>query len=222
MSIFQNRNRPRSLQDIKVGNSHTVEVLFQLRRADWDWYTANEQEIEEEIFELLSESIIPRMFGETIEQYHMKRHPHLFPDKSFVVGSKNKPTATAGATAKGKRKNPRKGGTKAAAAAAAPSSIETEEQKPEKDIYFSFGETVQLAYRKTPLPAPATKTIFFKENGGEGFDGFIKLSSRLLIWVSQIDPKNKTNPDAPGVGFHRPEMIPISALFRQPEEEKDE
>jgi hypothetical protein len=215
MSIFQNRNRPRSLHELRVGKSHSVEVLFQLRRADWDWYTTNEQEIEEEVYELLSESVIPRMFGDTIEQYHVKRQPHLFPDK-LLVGSKNNTSTTGTTNAKGNSKRkPRKG------AKAAPSTESSDEKKPEKDIYFSFGETVQLAYRKKPLPSPPGKTIFFKEDG-EGFEGFTKLSSRLLIWISQIDPKNKTNPDAPGVGFHRPEMIPISALFREPEEEKDE
>ena len=49
-----------------------------------------------------------------------------------------------------------------------------------------------------------------------------KLSKQVLIWISQVDPAQKTNPDPVGVGFYRPEMLPVSSLFRRPEESSDD
>ena len=210
MSLFPNKHRPRSCLDLRVGNSHVVEVLLHLRRADWDWYQRNQQDIEEELLELMEKSVIPRMFGELIEQYHAKRNPGLLPPEESTIGSKNKKTAPGG---KQKRK-PRKGGKKT------PSAKENaiKEEKPEKDVYFSFGEILQLAYRRQPLASTRERTLFYKEDGT--FRDHPKLPHRLLIWCSKIiDPQQKTNPDPAGFGFFRPEMIPLSSLFREPKDD---
>ena len=258
MPIFTNRIRPRSLEDIKIGSSHSCEVLFHLRRQDWDWYINNEDEIEEEIFDLLSDRIIPRMFGKEIEYYHAKRHPEKFPDivvEETGTGSKNiknaaKAAAAAGNNTKkggGRQPKPKKKMSTAAKkkAAAAAALANQDDNRPEKDVYFSFGEVVQLAYRIQPLPS-SMRTIWYKDEnankdasdgkegeedtdekqrqkqvevGGGFFEGHrTKLKSRLLIWVSKIDPTNKTNPDAPGIGFYRPEFVPTCQIFKEPQD----
>ena len=107
----------------------------------------------------MEKSVIPRMFGELIEQYHAKRNPGLLPPEESTIGSKNKKTAPG---EKQKRK-PRKGGKKT------PSAKENaiKEEKPEKDVYFSFGEILQLAYRRQPLASTRERTLFYKEDGTE-------------------------------------------------------
>lgn len=225
--IFRNRNRPRSSIDIRVGNNHLVETVLQLRRADWEWYIENESEIEHELLELLEESIIPRMFGREIEEQPHKQKgssTEKQQQQQQQVGSKN-------TTRGGKKKKKTAKSTKKASLS---KIIDEHEEKPEKDVYFSFGELIQLAYRRENLLSKSgymtQHTLFYKEeeeeeNTGDeqkgesitsSFDYFPKLSHRLLIWISKIDPQNKTNPDPPGVGFYRPELIPISDLFRQP------
>ncbi|KAG7345893.1 hypothetical protein IV203_004960 [Nitzschia inconspicua] len=104
-----------------------------------------------------------------------------------------------------------------------------QDNKPEKDVYFSFGDIIQLSYRKEP--ALSYKTIFFQSQQDDpskkkstttmnttSFRDYHRLSHRLLIWISKLDPDQKTNPDPKGVGFYRPELIPISNLFRPPAE----
>jgi hypothetical protein len=218
MSLFHNKHRPRACLEFRVGKSHLVEVLLHLRRADWDWYQSNEQDISEELLELMEQSVIPRMFGEEIERYHAKRNPNLFPPEKSTVGSKNKKTKNHHPNTANKRK-PRKG-SKTQLPVQQP--VVEEEKKPDKDVYFSFGEILQLAYRRQPLSSNRGRTIFFKE-GNTGFHNLPKLPDRLLIWCSKIvDPQNKTNPDPAGVGFYRPEMIPIASLFREPKDEADD
>ena len=206
--LFRNRNRPRSSIDIRVGSNHLVETLLQLRRADWDWYIENESEIEHELLELLEESIIPRMFGKEMETIYNKDRPV---EKKLQIGSKN---AKGGRKTKSTKRSRKK-------EAALRLQEEEDKEKPEKDVYFSFGEIIQLAYRREPLLSKGymtQHTLFYKEDNAASvaFDYVPKLSHRLLIWISKIDPQNKTNPDPPGVGFYRPELIPISELFREP------
>lgn len=231
MGLFRNRNRPRTALDIRVGNSHVVEVLLHLRRADWTWYRANDKEIEEELFILLESSILSRMFGDEVEAYHKRKNPHLFADESRI-GSKNAKHRSK------KSDNSKKKGRKGKAAAAKVVQESTSElKKPEKEVYFAFGDTLQLAYRKEELPqndrSLGGRTLFCPIDGENvasvtdsssdtnhhaEYQYLPKLSHRLLIWCSKIDPSNPTNQDAENVGFLRPDMIPIVSLFREPKE----
>ena len=189
------------------------------------------------MLELLEESIIPRMFGTEIQDYHDRKKKYRKgseknKDPQQGIGSRNKNT-------KGKRNNGNnKRSQKRAALKKKQEMILQQQQEtgkiPEKDVYFSFGEIIQLAYRRELLSSKGfttQHTLFYKKDDllspstSTGDDYFFdyrpKLSHRLLIWISKIDPQNKTNPDPPGVGFYRPEMIPISDLFREPKVNSD-
>ena len=198
-------NSTRTFMELRVGKSHLVEVLLQVRRADLGWYRSNYNTIQEELFELMQENVLPRMCGEEIENFHRMKHPNLFPPD--IAGSKN--------ASKAKHSKPagRKKGKKA------PPPPEEEKQKPDKEVYYSFGETIQLAYRRQELKSSQGATIFYKAKEKGNFLELPKLSHRILIWCSKLDPHNKTNPDQLNVGFHRPELIPIASLFREPKEE---
>lgn len=200
-----------------------VEVLLQLRRSDWDWYKANEEAVEEELLHLLEESVLSRMFSSEIEDFHRKHNPQLFPPES-KVGSKNKKKGVAAANNHpSSNKRSRKTGKPL------PPSLDKklatvqqeEDEKKVKDVYYAFGEILQLAYRKQDQSTgnQEGRTVFFKSSeDGEGFCDRPKLPARLLIWCSKINADNKTNPDPDNVGFFREEMIPMSALFRPPKD----
>lgn len=212
--LLRNWNRPRSKFDVRVGASHVVETLLHLRRADYDWYLENEAEIEQELLELLEESILPRMFEQEIESYHRKRSPELFPDEKNQIGGRNKKSLN-------KSHNNPKTNSKKRKASYKKEIQETEHDqgKQSKDVYFAFGELIQVAYRVESLLGKGISnqhTLFFPPDDKKELDCPTKLSQRLLLWLSRIDANNKTNPDPHGVGFYRPELIPISSLFREP------
>ena len=107
MHFFRNKNRPRSSFEIQVGNFHLLEVTVHLvthrRNSDsrrrnnnsnsnsnsnkydqqqqaytlWDWYDTNREDINEEFLELLEASILSRMFGTEIEEYHRRKNPAI-------------------------------------------------------------------------------------------------------------------------------------------------
>ena len=217
--IFRNRCRPRVCLDLKVGRFHVVEVLLHLRRSDWEWYQSSHQVIEEELLSLLDQSVLPRMFGEEIESYHRKHNPRIFPPEE--VGAKNK-DKTAKKNSHQNAKNSRKGAATSAEMSKKMANPCVEEKKA-KDVYYAFGEMLQLAYRKQEVHAwnQVGSTMFFKEKLDEEDTEFYdrpKLSGRLLVWCSKVDCQNKTNPDPDNLGFFRQDMIPISALFREPKD----
>jgi hypothetical protein len=228
-------HRPRTSIDVQVGKFHVLQVLIHIRKRDWKWYQDHAQDITEEFQELLQERVLPRMVGNEIEDFLRSKYPNVLPppeedkvaSKNKKGGNKKREIATAG---KGKGKK-----------AAAPNATfknpkkrkgivdDDGSEKAEKDVYFSFGDIIQLSYRREP--AMSYKTIFFEKKNPhakakEGsktsaatktpFRDYRRLSHRLLIWISKLDPDQKTNPDLQGIGFYRPEMIPISSLFRQP------
>jgi hypothetical protein len=201
-------NSTRTFMELRVGKSHLVEVLLQVRRADLEWYRSNYDSIQEELLELMQENVLPRMCGEEIENYHRMKHSHLFPPD--IAGSKNASKAKSGKPA-GRRRGKK--------APPPPPPPEEQKPKPDKEVYYSFGETIQLAYRRQELKSSRGATIFYKAKEKGKFLELPKLSHRILIWCSKLDPHNKTNPDESNVGFHRPELIPIASLFREPKEE---
>jgi hypothetical protein len=224
--LFRNRNRPRSHIDIRVG-SHLLETLMQLRREDYDWYIDNEAVIEHELLELLEDSIVPRIFGNEIELYYKELHPHLFPPDQLGATTKGDIGSKNNMNTKGK-KSAHSASKKIARKLTAAQKRKLEkqrqeeqgQQKDEKHVYFSFGELIQLGYRREPIASArgffSQHTLLYEREKEGQFKHPPKLSDRLLIWISKVDPQNKTNPDPSGVGFYRPELIPITSLFREP------
>jgi hypothetical protein len=237
-----------------VGKFHVLQLLIHLRKRDWKWYQENAQSISEEFQELLQERVLPRMVGNELEEYLHAKHPGvLVPllEQEYSVGkvvaknNKMKKQDTTVGSKSGRGKEAGKGGTLATAKPRSNKNskkrkaymqIEESNEKPEKGVYFSFGDIIQLSYRREP--ALSYTTLFLSSNhvgvinkssdtrNNNPFTNYRKISCRLLIWVSKLDQDQKTNPDPEGVGFYRPEMIPIPNLFRQPAElaldEKDD
>lgn len=248
--LFRNRNRPRSQIDVRVGSSHIVETLLHLRRIDYPWYLENEEEINEEFLQLLQESIIPRMFDVELEGYHNHLSPELMPLPEEQVGSKNTKSLNKAIANQQANNNKRKGRKKKISRTE--SQLQQAELKQQriqeklaKEISYAFGSTIQMAFRLQPLYSSKSqaydqRTLLFPESLNDDstkktaasvnsneieklrFQCPIKLPQRIVIWISKIDPNDKTNPDPKGVGFYRPELVPISSLFREPMDSLDD
>jgi len=131
---------------------------------EWDWYDGNREEIHQEFLELLEASVLSRMFGNEIEDYHRKKNPSIMrgqvDEVLGKVGSRNRTTAGGGK---------RKGGHAAAGKSTNKKHKivigNDEEKKPDKDIYFSFGELIELAYKKEPIKKDSSsRTILFQSS----------------------------------------------------------
>jgi len=245
-------HRKKSLRNKKARASNESSGAYE-GGDEWDWYDAHREEINAEFLELLEASVLSRMFGKEIEDFHKKTNPSIFPavdDEVGGVASKNKAGSKRkrkGNTATGKKQPKSK--QKRLAAIANKDDDKEGDQKPDKDIYFSFGELIQLAYKKQPIrDGRSSRTILFRskqrndgisespvnEGAKEGnaktkeagsFHDRKKLSHRLLVWISKSDEAASASRGGDmaadsclGGGMYRPEMIPISSLFRKPKE----
>jgi hypothetical protein len=224
MGLFHKEFRYPKRLDLQIGNSHVLETLLYLRRADWGWYQSEEREITEEFLNLLQESVIPRMFGTEIEEYHKVKNPGVLPvDEIDGVGGTNR-GKKRGLSSANSNAGQGRGKKTGSFSKRKKQDCENDEkngaEKPLKDVYFSFGDIIQLSYRRQP--APSYKMVLYQnqadKKSSSHFRDLPKLSHRLLIWISRVNQDQKTNPDPNDVGFHRPEMLPISGLFRQPDE----
>lgn len=250
--LFRNRNRPRSQIDVRVGSSHIVETLLHLRRDDYPWYLENEEEINQEFLELLQVSVIPRMFDVELEEYHNQVSPELMPLPAEQVGSKNTKSLNKAIANQSDGKNRKGRKNKISKTESQQQQAELKQQrnheKVTKEISYAFGSTIQLAYRLQHLyskrqtydqhtllfPESSSSSLANEESAKQGaeksnrninqlrFQCPIKLPQRIVIWISRLDPNDPTNPDPKGAGFCRPELIPISSLFREPKDSLDD
>ena len=230
-----------------MGIHHVAEVVLFLRREDIDWFNSNsnnnntessdsqnndEQDTvvtqnatnnrQDELMELLSTSIIPRMCGDELEQFYQKKYPQRFPTDG--VGEKNRPVA---ATLKRKR-----GGKKGGKSKAVDNNNEDNNNNPQKkikDIYYAFGETLHVAYKTQDINTMYYEgaTLLFSSNktttttnqhkaGSGGFQQLTKLSKRFLLWCY----RNKNEIEANEEKQMQPEMVPMDQLFRPESEAK--
>ena len=60
----------RNLLDLRVGNSHSIKVLFHLRKIDLKWFNENSDGCIKQLVQLVSKKILPVECKEEIEKYH--------------------------------------------------------------------------------------------------------------------------------------------------------
>ena len=215
---------------------------------EWDWYDTNKEEINAEFLELLEATVLSRMFGKELEDFHRAINPSIMERENGDTGdiaSKNKSGTKRkqkGNTVTNRKQNNK---TKRNGLAALADESGQEDKKPDKDIYFSSGESIQIAYKKEPIrDVCSSRTILFRSKDAalesregntketqkaESFHDRRKLSHRLLVWISKSDAAvaasegglDKKIASCPVEGIYRSEMIPISSLFRKPNELMD-
>jgi hypothetical protein len=193
----------RTFLELRVGKTHTVEVLLHVRHKDRVWFTP----LRDEFLNHLTKRVIPREFGQEIEAYHEVLSGDTVP-KAGEVNEKQKHSKDGGKS-NGKRK--RKNKTTKGSAIPVPSS----DQSQRRDIRHVFGDnTLQLTYRLQDINMHDGTTISFSLHGDTlEFRQYPKLSKRLVVWCFPIQNDSK-EPDPVDGGFPRPELVPIAGLFR--------
>lgn len=236
----------RTYLNVRVGKYHSAECYLHVRRQDLEWFNLSHQQNFKQIFHLLSTSILPRMFSDEVEESHAKitkkkRPPTMLGPGGVPLdlGERHAATKPTASNQQSTLNNPnkRKRGKGAGVAAAAAKKVAVEKKLLESKhgnetgIYYAFGNSIQLTYHLIDEnPKEKTKpgvTLVFhekmddqknQEDGGKNKGSFrhlIKLSKRIILWCYPYDPAHPNEPDPEG-GMPRPEMIPLSDLFREP------
>jgi hypothetical protein len=238
----------RVFLEVRVGPLHSVEVVLHVRAADRAWFESLAVSVAGPLpvalMDLLQHSILPRWFTDEIVQdmsKHLERKapppvlgpggvPVVIGEANVLAQQKKQQQQAAAAGKKGKR---RRGGAKqAAAAAAAAAEQQRLAETKKKDVYYAFGETMQIAYRLHEIATKnqsAHPTLVFTESSSTTTSGKIKMQSliklprRILLWSSPPSPTansaSNEESDRDG-GFYRPEFIPMGSIFRAPRDEQ--
>lgn len=195
----------RTFLELQVGRTHSVDVLLHLRRADVKWFRSS-PDLKLRLFSLLSQHVVFREFEKEIQEYHDIRNG--IRPAVVEVGEKNKPK-----TKKGKK---RKG---------APGVETSAKEKPKRAVKHIFGTGMQITYKMEEISDKQGATLIFPRNNTKEdkpskgpppkFRRLPKLSKKIMLWCY---PRDETDEDSPieGQGFPRPEMVPITSLFREP------
>ena len=316
-------SQTRTYLEIKVGTRQCVEVLLFVRQADFAWFNQQsqpeqpaqqqqqqqQQDVFVEFLQLIQNNILPRMFHDEMEDTYyryasskQKAPPkHIGPGGIPIAEKNNNSNINFFPTKKRKRTSKK--------ALAELKRLQQQQQqqgddddnnnnnnqtKKQKDVYYAFGEHMQLAYRLQEIKDSTSRaeTLVFadddnnnkkKKNGDDknedndndndhqkgtretnkkrkrgndtttgsssrsssrstapdekqisiaktqtgNFWLLKKLSKRILVWCYPIvDRDESTTTTTSGIimdaGFPRPEMIPISELFRRPLSAREE
>ena len=193
----------RTFLELRVGRTHMMDVLLYVRRSDLTWFHSSPDH-RRELLRLLSQQIVPKEYEEEIDSYHALRNPKHRPPSA--AGEKNRPAAKGGRKRKTKEVDLPK------------------PEKPKREFRHVFGDKIQVTYRveETRLYESATLIFPKRKDASEepsNFRQLPKLSKRIVAWCYPLDPDNPMEPNPEGGGFPRPDLIPVTALFRTPQAE---
>lgn len=163
------------------------------------------------------------MLHREIEEAHYQAHPRAPRPPTLGRGGiplwVGEQSSSNTATKKGSKKGTKRkrAPAKAKGKATAQEDDEEDKKKPEKDVYYAFGKTLQLAYRCEDVSKSDSVSFTFRKNSDDG-DGILrqldKLPKRVVAWVFPFDPTKPSEVDPTDGGFPIPERIPIANLFR--------
>jgi hypothetical protein len=231
----------RTYLELRVGTFHSAEVILHVRRQDLRWFNRDDHPTAE-LFSVLQETVLPRMFANEIETSHsrqtgVKLPPPLGPGGVPIeVGETNLRQQQQQGAGK-KRRRPLTKKQQAAELARLKTQAEDGSSAKVKDVYYAFGTSLQLAYRLEDDPKrKPTVTLLFRDDPqldderaknkaatrkpSQTMQQLLKLSKRLVVWCYPYDSTAPMDADPPG-GMLRPEMIPLADLFRLPQTNSD-
>lgn len=202
----QRRFSTRTFLELRVGNTHTLEVLLHLRHKDRAWFGSEQRE---EVLQLLTTRVVPREFEKEIETFHEKLNGIYVAKVGERNGKKPQQAINQPKVKRNKRKRKAK-------PAPPPPVIE---DRTRRDVRHVFGDNMQLTYRLEMIGTDCGATISIAlENGDLTCKQYPKLSKRLVVWCFPSTGADATESDPTDGGFPRPELVPIAELFRQEDE----
>mmetsp|Transcript_30980 Transcript_30980/g.47254 ORF Transcript_30980/g.47254 Transcript_30980/m.47254 type:complete len:202 (-) Transcript_30980:220-825(-) len=196
------RKSTRKFFEVTVGNTHTLEVILHVRQRDSDWYSSQH----DEMIRLLSSRVVPREFETEIADYHNK--------------DKRSPENTVGIKNASKNTNIGKEGKKKRKRGNLKPVTRPLSEKPRREPRHVFGENIQLAYRLQDIGCDSNHSVTLSVlcvNEKLTFEHLPKLSKRLIVWCFPFGGHaSDEDIDIADGGFPRPDLIPMSHLFREP------
>jgi hypothetical protein len=220
----------RTFLEPRVGTKHSVEVILHLRQVDLEWFNnSNDNDTEndhfQQVLQLLSDSMIPRMCHDEVEQYFQNHDPLRFPkDGDDKIGEKNNTTNNIN-----NKKRKQRGGKKQQPAVnnVGQGQQQDGEEKTQRGVnnnqmHYAFGESLYCAYKTEDINPVGSATLVFKKKetgddndndtaktkhskdgklGGGAFLQLKKLSKRFLVYCFKYDPKDPGAPDPPDAGY---------------------
>ena len=186
----------RSFIELSVGNSHTVEVIVNIRECDLFWWNEMLEGHEKELFKLIQCHILPSEFHEEIYSYHKQRQDDGITKKN-IIGEKNKKKRKANTKNDNTNNNNNNKSKKKAQSRSHETLNKVDEgtaskRKYDLDVSYLFGETLQITYKMEEIPVSSSATIMYhptaifketsKENDKE--DNDIKSSETLTFPVT--------------------------------------
>ena len=204
-----------------------------------------------DLWQVLEQSVLPRMLHKQVEDAHyygattskgsrgdaQRRPPPVLGRGGIPIlageasGSSSSSSNTATTTKRGTKKGAKRKRAKAKETTTfeEEDEKETNKTKPEKQVYYAFGQTLQLAYRCEDVSKSNSASFTFRKddddddntnnsNNSNNESGILqelhKLPKRVVAWVFPFDPSQPTQVDPTNGGFPIPERIPIAHLFR--------
>ena len=215
---------------MRVGQFHSAEIVMYVRRQDFAWF--HRQQADQELMQMLQQKVLPRMFASEVEVSHAKKSGEVLPPP---LGSGGIPIGIGETNLKqnGKGKRKRQQSKQQIKAESAVKRQDEIDNKKETDMHYAFGTHVQLAYRllDEPKRKPPVTLVMRTESRHDPtqqqqqqqekpLQQLIKLSKRVAVWCYPLESASPEldHPEPPS-GMHRPDMIPLSDLFRKPKEE---
>lgn len=223
----------RTFVQLRVGYHQSVEVLLYLRRTDVVWFRQNQDYLLPEFLQLLETSVISRMFTDEVERNHAAYTQTQLPPTlaaggiPITIGVKNNKSSSAAASATSnseitKKSNPRRKrgrGTNQSKRTMElkrqhEAQVAREQRQNSKEVYYAKTDTIRIVYRLED--AGTAEILVFEKNEDSAtlLRPLKKLSKRIVLWCYPSNVEQPVNE-----GFVRPELIPMSSLFRIPASE---
>ena len=196
----------RHYMEVRVGLSSLVEVVLHVR--DRAWWNEDDKGRTSEFLELLQQDVLPRLLREEIQDDATRDGYQKAPKLGMggvplVAGETNDKKKVAGKRKRSTKKNKKE-------------EVVEEMENPDKhkDFYHSFGDDMQLTFCVEPMGPHAGATLAVGPQK-DAFQHLRRLDKRIVAWCFAYDGNKE--PDPLDDGPYRPDFVPLSWLFRQPE-----
>ena len=234
MALSARKYVTQNFLELSVGSSFMVEIIIHMRSTDLDWWNKEVSKHEAELMTVISRKIISQ--EEVFRNEILGANDKCGASKQVIIGEKNLASTgkTDGKKNESKKTSTGKSGKKSKRKHQAPIEVASKIQSKEnlhKRPSIVFGDSIQVMYKIECCESINSATLFFHDTedmennikAGKNkkkrltpasFGQLNRLSHRIIVWCFKYDPENPTAAIPSDGGFPRPEMIPLTLLFK--------